>query len=186
MLQSSRVLDRNEEIAMPFIPPNRYWARPDWKQVLKMLGGGFGNWPAPVGSFQVDLVAYQQKRDGGMSLLKAWTAIKMRSRKARESLMTAEPRPNNLSGIIPPEIFSRVLARSRATTIDPTDDAADAIVENPPQAALASFKAMAGKAPLRTKAAKRKAAKKKSAKSTKRKTAPRKAAIQRRAKRGRR
>ena len=171
---------------MPFIPPNRYWARPDWKQVLKMLGGGFGNWPAPVGSFQVDLVAYQQKRDLGMSPLEAWTAVKMRPKKAKDSLMTADPLPNNLSGIIPPEIFSHVLARSRATTVNPNDDAADAIVEDPPQAALASFKVMASKAPLRPKATKRKAAKKKAAKSAKRRAAPRKAATRRRAKSGRR
>jgi hypothetical protein len=164
---------------MPFIPPNRYWPRPDWKQVLKMLGGGFGNWPAPVGSWQLDLVAYQQKRDGGMPLLKAWSQAGMSIDNAKKSLMQALPAANNLSGLIPPEIFSRVLARTRASDVDPDDDAADAIVENSPAGAAATFSLAGARSKTATrkaaKSAKRKVPKRKSAKSPKRKAAKPKA-----------
>ena len=155
---------------MPFIPPNKYWPRPDWKQVLKMLGGGFPPWNAPVGSFQLDLLVYQQKRDAGMDLLKAWTQVKMSRKNAGRSLMTAEPLPTNLSGLIPPEIFSYVLARSRSTAAkpDPTERADDAIVVPPPKAGAAKYKVGVAKfaaamsmSPAKPKSAKRKTGRRK-------------------------
>ena len=49
------------------------------------------------------------------------------------SLLTDQPTPTNDSGLIPPEIFSRVLARSRATSIDPNDNVEDVVLEDPPE-----------------------------------------------------
>ena len=178
---------------MPFIKPNKYWPRPDWKQMLKMLGGGFPPWHAPVGSFQLDLLTYQQKRGGGMLLPKAWAQVKMSRKNAERSLMTAPPMPNNLSGLIPPEIFSRVLARSRSTAAepDPNEEAVDAVIVDPPQAGVAKYKAAAAKfaatmsAEGAPRTAKRKAAGKAAKpKSAKRKTAKRRTATRRPAKRG--
>jgi hypothetical protein len=165
---------------MPFTPPNRYWPRPDWKPLLEALGGLVGTWQAPLNSFQFDLLTYQQNRGLGMSLMKAWIQVKMSPEHAKKSLLTAPPAANNLSGLVPPNLFSRVLARSRATKIDPNDDAADAIVEKPPEGAVAEFKALASQAaPAQRKTAKRKTSKRKPAKSVKRKAAKRKVATRR-------
>jgi hypothetical protein len=49
------------------------------------------------------------------------------------SLLTDQPTPTNDSGMIPPEIFSRVLARSRATSIDPNANVEDVVLEDPPE-----------------------------------------------------
>ncbi len=46
MIHFLRVFDRNGgKTAMPFIKPNKYWPRPDWKQMLKMLGMIAGSAP---------------------------------------------------------------------------------------------------------------------------------------------
>jgi hypothetical protein len=113
--------------------------------------------------------------------MKAWTQVKMSPEHAKKSLLTAPPAANNLSGLVPPNLFSRVLARSRATKIDPNDDAADAIVEKPPEGAVAEFKALARQAaPAQRKTAKRKTSKRKPAKSVKRKAATRRSGRHRR------
>lgn len=112
---------------MPFIAPNRYWARPDWEHVLLHIG------PSP-GTFEHDLVVYWQwRKHGGKSVQEAWTDLRMRPEIAKKALRKDDPLPNNTSGLVPPELFSRVLARSRATVIDPNDIAPDAVVEDPPQ-----------------------------------------------------
>jgi hypothetical protein len=50
---------------------------------------------------------------------------------AQHALTTSAPRFENDSGMIPPEIFSRVLARSRASGINPNDDVAGVVLEPP-------------------------------------------------------
>jgi hypothetical protein len=55
----------------------------------------------------------------------------MTPQNAKKALLTMSPKLNNDSGLIPPEIFSRVLARSRATTIDPNDDATGVVIGEP-------------------------------------------------------
>jgi hypothetical protein len=108
---------------MPFTAPNRYAPREDWDHRLKMIG------PA-VGSWQFDLVVYWQWRDTQKrELQECWTSLGMTPDNAQKALMTADPRPTNDSGLIPPEIFSRLLARSQATSIDPKDDVSPVIIE---------------------------------------------------------
>jgi hypothetical protein len=111
---------------MPYIAPNRYWARPDWEQLLV-------NMSVAPNQPEFDLVVYWQwRKHGHEEVQEAWERLRMRPDVAKRLLKTDAPLPTNTSGLIPPELFSRVLARSRATAIDPNDIADDAIVENPP------------------------------------------------------
>jgi len=110
---------------MPFTAPNRYSPREDWAPRLKMIG------PA-VGSWQFDLVVYWQWRDTqNRELKECWESLKMTPDNAKKALMTINPRPTNDAGLIPPEIFSRLLARSQAASIDPDDDVSPVVIEPP-------------------------------------------------------
>jgi hypothetical protein len=104
---------------MPFTEPNRYSPRSDWAQRLT----DYGPTPPPANSWQFDMVLYWQWRNSGhRSLMDAWTDLRMRIDHAKQALMKVAPTPNNDSGMIPPEIFSHLLARSRSTVINPGDD----------------------------------------------------------------
>lgn len=106
-----------------FTAPNRYAPRSDWEHKLRMMG------PAP-GTWQFDLVVYWQWRDtADRELQECWTSLRMTPQNAKKALLTAKPKPNNDSGLIPPEIFSRVLARSQAAGIDPNDNVANVVIE---------------------------------------------------------
>lgn len=108
-----------------FTAPNQYSPRSDWEHRLRQMG------PAP-GSWQFDLVVYWQWRDTqDRDLQECWTSLRMTPQNAKKALLTMRPKPNNDSGLIPPEIFSRVLARSRATTINPNDDVTGVIIGEP-------------------------------------------------------
>ena len=109
---------------MPFTAPKNYSPRTDWE--AKLLYSS-----PPAGSWQSDLVIYWQWRRAGEDLLPAWTDLRMTPTNAQHALMTSAPRFENDSGMIPPEIFSRVLARSRASGINPNDDVADVVLEPP-------------------------------------------------------
>jgi hypothetical protein len=70
----------------------------------------------PVGSWQADISLYWRWRTiDGMSVEAAWTKLSMHSNNARAAL---NPEPA-YAGLIPPELFSRVLARSQESAIDP-------------------------------------------------------------------
>jgi hypothetical protein len=136
---------------MPFTEPNRYWPRPDWKERLRSTRG-IG---LRLDSWQAQLVLYWAWRASGRCpLRKAWTDLAMTPEHARMSLLTDQPTPINDSGLIPPEIFSRVLARSRATSIDPNDNVEDVVLEDPPgYGSGASFSVRARRGPFAPKEA---------------------------------
>ena len=162
-----------------YTPPNRYQPRAGWQ-------GRLTQWlpPPPAASWQSDMIMYYLWRTNDhKTLMSAWTKLRMRPANARTAL---DPASGLDRGLIPPDIFSRVLARSRATSINPNDDVADVIVEDPPGATSAKLDAMARRAmPARKKSPKQKAPKLKSAKSAKRKSPKRKAATPRSGQRGR-
>ena len=96
---------------MPFTEPNRYSAREGWKQALITMVGGTG---LPTNSFVFLLHLYVDKRRT-KSVSKAWSEIGMSRAKATASLLKAAPTPTNFSGLIPPELFSRVLALAQGS-----------------------------------------------------------------------
>lgn len=104
---------------MPYTEPNRYSPRSDWDQRLR----NYGPTPPPTVSWQFFMVLYWEWRtQGHRSLMDAWTDLRMPIDLAKKSLMKTAPAPHNDSGMIPPEIFSHVLARARAKVINPNDD----------------------------------------------------------------
>jgi hypothetical protein len=140
-----RAIEKRGDFVMPFTEPNRYWPRPDWKEKLRSTGGirlRFDSWQAQL------FLYWAWRATGRRPLLKAWTDLAMTPEHARMSLLTDQPTPTNDSGMIPPEIFSRVLARSRATSIDPNDNVEDVVLEDPPEYGDgASFSVRARRAP---------------------------------------
>jgi hypothetical protein len=141
----------------------------------------------PAASWQSEMIMYYlSRKNDHMSLMGAWTKVRMTPANARTAL---DPASGLERGLIPPEIFSHVLARSRATTINPNDDVADVIIENPPSSASLKLKAPGAatrpRKAAKTKAAKRKAPRRKSAKAPKRTSTRRKPATRRSGQRGR-
>src|SRR5947209_3859599 len=94
-----------------YTPPNRYWARSDWKPYLKQLEAKPGTW-------QFDLVTYLQHRGVGDSVQDAWKRTKMSVVNAKHALVIFCPNEWNDSSIIPPDLFSRVLVRSTGAPLD--------------------------------------------------------------------
>lgn len=90
-----------------FIEPNRYQPRAGWKTKLDL----WVQFPPPnVGSWQNDIGIYWRRTTKeGMSLEEAWADVNMSSNNAKTSLNPS----STDTGMIPPELFSRVLARSR-------------------------------------------------------------------------
>jgi hypothetical protein len=117
-----------EDDKVGYTPPNRYQPRAKWRDKLD-------SWvqfpPGNAGSWQVDITLYWRWTTlQGLSLMDAWTQLRMHPNNAATSL-----HPNSVDrGLIPPELFSHVLARSRATTIDPNDDVAGVIIDPEPTA----------------------------------------------------
>lgn len=108
-----------------FIPPNRYAPRPAWAQVLTSIG-------PKMHTPEFDLVAYWQWRTlpTPRPIDQAWADLRMTVETAKKALAmsTKEPDAVNMSSIIPPEIFSRLLARARGST-NPSEIADDAVLE---------------------------------------------------------
>jgi hypothetical protein len=115
-----------------FVEPNRYQPRAGWKARLD-------SWvqfsPGAAGSWQVDMSLYWRWRTlQGLTVTEAWTKLQMHQNNARSSLD-----PNSADkGMIPPELFSRVLARSRAAAIDPNDEVVPVIIDAEPTPAAAA------------------------------------------------
>jgi len=117
-----------DDVPIGFSPPNNYRPRAKWRN---KLDGWVQFPPSPVGSWQADISLYWRWRTlQGMSVFDAWRQLRMSPNNAATSLhVNAVDR-----GLIPPELFSRVLARSRASTIDPNDDVADVVIHPEPTA----------------------------------------------------
>ena len=110
-----------------FTEPNRYEPRAGWRQTLAQwvqLAPG-----ATSRSWQHQISVYWRWRTlDGLSLREAWEELGMEPATARAALDPQSPD----SGRIPPELFSRVLARSRANNIDPDDNVADVNITTTP------------------------------------------------------
>src|SRR5476649_498373 len=149
-----------------YTPPNRYWAIANWRLELLGLHVSAG--------WEFDLQKYQALRDKGCPLIDAWTQVNMSITNAQHALVLYCPNEWNHSSLIPPEIFSHLLARSMGKSIH---DEVPVVLEEEPAtcvdpklhfwiprrtaAKVAKAKAPKRKAPKRkiTKGAKRKAAK---------------------------
>lgn len=108
-----------------FTAPNQYEPHAGWRQTLF-------EWvvlpPHDRGSWQYEISVYWRWRTvDGLSLSEAWGELGMEPAAARAALA-----PSADSGLVPPELFSRVLARSRATTIDPDDDVSPVVITPAP------------------------------------------------------
>jgi hypothetical protein len=90
-----------------FTAPNRYQPRAGWRARLdswvQFPVGAAGSWQADIGIY------WRRTTREGKSLDEAWTGLNMSANNATTSL-----NPNSTdTGMIPPELFSRVLARSQ-------------------------------------------------------------------------
>ena len=150
-----------------YTPPNRYWAIANWRLELLRLNPNPGSW-------EFDLQKYQTLRDEGCPLIDSWTKVNMSITNAQNARVLYCPNEWNHSSLIPPEIFSHLLARSMGKSIQ---DEVPVVLEEEPAtcvdpklhfwiprrtaAKVAKAKAPKRKAPKRkiTKGAKRKAAK---------------------------
>jgi hypothetical protein len=155
----------DEDYEYGFTPPNHYKPRPNWKDTLE-------NWrfPPPAGGWQTGMMQYVDwvyGRGQRKTPMKAWTKLRMRPEDAQTAV---NPHGAKERGLIPPEIFSHVLARSRATEIKPEDDVPGIIIvgwpllNRPMIASMARRATPARKKLAKPKAAKRKAPKRKAAK----------------------
>jgi len=103
---------------MPYVP-TRYAPRDDWRQ--KIVNGGGGN---NVNSWVVDIINYWTWRSppGAQTIDDAWRRLRMSQDHAAKAFSARPPRSNNDIGLVPPEIASRVFARSLAKSVDPATD----------------------------------------------------------------
>jgi hypothetical protein len=90
-----------------FVAPNRYQPRAGWKARLdswvQFPVGAAGSWQSDIGIF------WRRFTKEGQTLDQAWNGLNMSANNAATSL-----NPNSTdTGMIPPELFSRVLSRSR-------------------------------------------------------------------------
>jgi hypothetical protein len=109
-----------------YTPPNRYRPRAKWRNKLDSWAQ---NGTPNAGSWQADMTLYWRWTTlDHRSPMEAWASLRMRPINARSSL---DPNSADI-GLIPPELFSRVLARSRATFIDPNDDVPGVIIDPEP------------------------------------------------------
>ena len=110
-----------------FTEPNQYEPRARWRETLEEW---VKNPPTDEKSWQYKISRYWSWRTlQSLSLREAWKELRMEPAIAKLALDPASPD----SGRIPRELFSRVLARSRATTIKPTDDVDPVIITKTPQ-----------------------------------------------------
>jgi hypothetical protein len=94
-----------------FTEPNRYEPRAKWREELEK----WMNDPPAEESWQQLISRYWTWRiHHSLSVREAWRELRMEPATAKAALDPASPD----SGFIPPELFSRVLARSQADTIE--------------------------------------------------------------------
>lgn len=114
-----------------FTEPNIYEPRSGWRFTL-------AEWvrspPEPAGGWQHDLATYWHRRTlDGRSLGDAWKGLGMEPEEAKQALAASPD-----SGLVPPELFSRVLARSRADEINHNDNV-DPVVLPPKEKVQAGY-----------------------------------------------
>jgi hypothetical protein len=112
------------DVVVGFTPPNRYKPNKNWQSRLE-----FWEPAPPAASWQSDMITYWTwRKNDHKALIVAWDDLEMRPENARTAL---DPASGSDRGLIPPEIFSRVLARSEADGIDTDDDVEDVIIDPP-------------------------------------------------------
>ena len=108
-----------------FTEPNRYEPRGGWRATLAEWGRSP---PGPEGNWRNDIALYWRWRTlEGRPLGDAWKALGMEPTDAQAALAASPD-----SGLVPTELFSRMLARSRADEIDHNDDVADVVIAATP------------------------------------------------------
>jgi hypothetical protein len=113
-----------------FTEPNQYEPRAGWRETLEQW---MKNPPPNQQSWQHQISRYWRWRIlHGLSLREAWRELRLPPATAKLALDPASPD----SGRIPRELFSRVLARSRATTIKPSDNVDPVIIAKTPPTEL--------------------------------------------------
>jgi len=105
-------------------PESRYEPRPGWRLTLAQWAekhpGAPTIWQHQIGIY------WRWRTLDGLSLRKAWEDLRMDPAVARTAL---EPSPD--SGLVPPEVISRLVGRSQATSINPESIAAVSITRTP-------------------------------------------------------
>ena len=115
-----------------FTEPNRYEPRAGWRQTL-------AQWveesPGAADSWQQQIAVYWRWRTlDGLSLTDAWEELGMKPMAAKAALAQSTD-----SGLIPRELFSRVLARSRANVVSAGDNVANVIIAATPETELPDY-----------------------------------------------
>ena len=105
-----------------FTEPNRYEPRAGWRETLeewmRTPPGAEDNWQYKISRY------WSWRTLHGLSLREAWKELRMEPATAKSALDPTSPD----NGRIPGELFSRVLARSRATTIKLNDNVDPVII----------------------------------------------------------
>jgi hypothetical protein len=103
---------------------SRYEPRAGWRLTLAQWAeqhpGAPATWQHQIGIY------WRWRTLDGLSLRQAWRDLSMEPAIARTAL---EPSPD--SGLVPPELISRLVGRSRATSINPESTAAVSIARTP-------------------------------------------------------
>lgn len=112
-----------------FSEPNQYEPRAGWRQTLQEWAQSP---PGDEASWQHQIAVYWRWRTvDGLWLKEAWEELGMEPAAAKAALANSPD-----SGLIPPELFSRVLARSRANDVDPDDDVSNVVITPTPPTEL--------------------------------------------------
>ena len=113
-----------------FTEPNRYEPRLGWRVTLEQW---MDNPPADNKSWQHHIGRYWTARvHHSLSMREAWRALRMEPAMAKAALDAGSPD----SGCVPHELFSHVLARSRATAIKDGDNVDKVVIADGPAGEL--------------------------------------------------
>lgn len=127
LLAPGAMVDTGDLDMVGFTEPKMYQPRPGWRLTLAQW---VSEPPGAPDSWQHQIATYWRWRTlDGLTLREAWKELGMRPATAKAALDPA----GSDRGLIPPEVFSRVLARSRSASVDPDDDVLDVdIAKTPP------------------------------------------------------
>lgn len=127
LLAPVAMIETDDLDMLGFTAPKMYQPRPGWRLTLAQW---VNEPPGAADSWQHQIATYWRWRTlDGLTVREAWKELRMKPATARAALDPARAD----RGLIPPEVFSRVLARSRATGVDPDDDVLDVdIAKRPP------------------------------------------------------
>ena len=112
-----------------FTEPNQYEPRAGWRRTLAEWAqsppGNEASWQHQIGMY------WRWRTVNGLWLREAWEELGMKPATARATLVDSMD-----SGLIPPEVFSRLLARSQATSVNPESNVANVVIAPTPPTEL--------------------------------------------------